>query len=166
MKKGVMEISFGMIFSVIIIIAIIGVGVYAITTFLQIGKSTQIGLFHEKFSETVEEIWASAITNRVVSFSISNSIEYVCFGSLESGSGGRYAAQFTKLREHSSGFEQQNTNMFLYPPDKAEDFAYKKAEKVDLSSLGGFDCFSVEDGIVRIRLSKNEFDSLVKVQHE
>lgn len=149
-------------------IAIIGVAVYAISAFLNIGKTSQLGLFHQKFQETVDEIWASSITNRVVSFSLPNSIELVCFGALDGNSyNPEYENEFTELKRYASGFEQRNTNRFLYPQDKGKDFAYKQVDKIDITDLvNGFDCFEVRNGNVRIRFEKNEFDSLVSVKHE
>ena len=167
-RRGAIELSFGMIFSVIIMIAIIGVAVYAITAFLQIGKTSQLSLFHQEFQDTVDDVWSSSITNKVVSFAIPNSVELVCFGSLAGSSyNPRYENEFTELKRYSSGFEQQNTNRFLYPPQKAGELAYKKVDKIDLAELtNGFDCFEVRDGKVRIRLEKTEFDSSVRIEHE
>lgn len=166
MKRGSIEISFGMIFSVIIIIVLIGVAVYGITIFLQIGKSAEISLFYEEFQESVNEIWSSATTNKVASFPVSKSIKFVCFGSLSGAYSGGYNQQFNSLKESSSGFQQQNTNTFLYPPEKAGEFTFKKIDKIDATSLGAFDCFEVRKGKVSIRLSKGEFESLVKIRHE
>ncbi len=167
-KRGAIELSFGMIFSIIIMIAIIGVAVYAITTFLNIGKVSQISLFHQRFQETVDEVWSSSITNKVVAFSIPASVKLVCFGNLAGTSyNPQYEDEFKELKRYSSGFEQQNTNRFLYPPGKSGELAYKKVDKVDLTGLiNGFDCFEVNDAKVKIRLQKDEFDSSVKVQHE
>ncbi len=167
-KRGAIELSFGMIFSIIIMIAIIGVAVYAITAFLQIGKTSQLSLFHQSFQGTIDDVWSSSITNKVVSFFLPNSIELVCFGNLAGSSyNPQYENEFRDLKRYSSGFEQDNTNRFLYPSTKAGELAYKKVDKVDLNALiNGFDCFEVRDGNVRIRLEKNEFDSLVKISHE
>ena len=52
-KKGSIELSFGMIFSIIMIIAIVGVATYAIVSFLELGKATELSLFHQKFQETL-----------------------------------------------------------------------------------------------------------------
>ncbi len=164
-ERGSIEISFGMIFSIIVMIAIIGVAVYAITAFLQIGKVTEMSLFYQRFQENVDGAWSSATTNKVVSLSIPKQISFVCFGSLNSAFPAKYQDEFNSLREYSSAFQQQNTNTFLYPPKNAGKFAFKKVEKIDTSSLV-FDCFEVKNGIVKIRLSKSEFDSLVKVGHE
>lgn len=165
MRKGSIEISFGMIFSIIIIVSLIGVAVYGITVFLQVGKTAEMGLFYEEFQKTVDEIWSSATTNRVVDFSIPSGIDSVCFGSIANSiDAGRYTAQLKSLRTASSGFQQQNSNTFLYPPEKAKDFAFKNIGKIDTSSLGTFDCFTVQNRKVSIRLSKGEFESLVKVQ--
>lgn len=167
MRKGSIEISFGMIFSVIIIITLIGVAVYGITIFLDVGKTAEIGLFYEEFQKTVDEIWSSATTNRVVDFSIPNGIEFVCFGSIANNiDAGRYTSQLRALRTASSGFQQQSTNVFLYPPENAKDFAFQKIDKIDTSSLGTFECFEVRNRKVSIRLSKGEFESLVKVMRE
>ncbi|KKS11110.1 MAG: hypothetical protein UU67_C0084G0007 [Candidatus Daviesbacteria bacterium GW2011_GWB1_41_5] len=167
-KRGVIELSFGMIFSVIIMIAIVGVAVYAITTFLNIGKTTNLALFHQKFQETVDDVWASSITNRVFSFLIPSSVNMVCFGSIAGSSyNPAYENEFRELKRYASRFEQQNTNRFLYPPGKARDFAYKKVDKIDIGGLTNeFDCFAVSDGKVRIRFVKEDFDPLVKIQHE
>ena len=167
-RRGSIELSFGMIFSVIIMIAIVGVAVYAITTFLHIGKTTNLALFHQKFQETVDDVWATSITNRVFSFLIPNSIKLVCFGSLAGNSyNPQYENEFRELKRYASGFEQQNTNRFMHPQEKAEGFAYKKIDKIDLSGIvNGFDCFEVRDGKVKIRLVKEDFDPLVKIQHE
>ncbi len=167
MKRGSIEISFGMIFSIIIIVALIGVAVYATTIFLKFGSSAQVGLFYEEFQSKIDEIWSSASTNRVVSFPLPSTIKFVCFGFISADTNaGRYDSQFKALRRDSSGFQQENTNTFLYPPEKAKELAYEKIEKIDISGLGVFDCFEVKDGVVKIRLSKGEFDSLVKVSHE
>ena len=167
-KRGAIELSFGMIFSVIIIIAIVGVAIYAITTFLDIGKTSQFGLFHQRFQETVDDVWASSITNRIVSFALPSSVKLVCFGNLAGNSyNPQYEDEFRELKRYSSNFEQQNANRFLYPPDKGGEFAYKKVDKIDLSGMiNGFDCFRVVSGNVKIRLVKDEFDPLVKIEHE
>ncbi|MSS74465.1 hypothetical protein EXS72_02385 [Candidatus Pacearchaeota archaeon] len=167
-KRGAIELSFGMIFSIIIMIAIIGVAVYAITSFLQIGKTSQISLFHQKFQNTVDEIWSSSITNKIVSFSLPSSIELICFGSLiGTNYNPLYERKFKEFVKYSNLHEQRNTNRFLYPIDTAKNFAYSKTEKIDVTELtGSFDCFEINSGNVKIRFEKNEFDSSVKIKHE
>ncbi len=166
-RTGSIELSFGMIFSIIIMVAIIGVAVYAISAFLDIGQTSQFGLFHQQFQETIDEVWASSITDKVSSFSLPSSIELVCFGSLSGNIfNPEYEDEFKELKRYSSNFEQQNTNRFLYPSDKGGEFTYKKIGKIDLSAMNGFDCFEVKSGVLKIRLVKEEFDALVKIKHE
>jgi hypothetical protein len=165
MKRGSIEISFGMIFSIIIIITLIGVAVYGISIFLDVGSSTEAGLFYDEFEGKINEIWSSSTTNRVVSFTLPSKIKFVCFGSMTASDGGRYNLQLQELKMASNSFEQQNTNTFLYPATESKDLAFRKVDKIDLSSLSQFDCFEVKNRKVDIRLSKGEFDSLVKIQH-
>ncbi len=166
-KRGTIELSFGMIFSIIIMVAIIGVAVYAISVFLDIGKTSQLGLFHQQFQETIDEVWASSITNKISSFSLPMSIELVCFGSISGNIyNPQYESEFKELKKYSSSFEKQNANRFFYPSDKGGEFNYKKIGKIDLSAMNGFDCFKVKSGVLKIRLIKEEFDALVKITQE
>lgn len=169
-RKGAIEISFGMIFSIIIIVAIVGVATYAIVYFLDLGKATEMSLFHQKFQETIDDVWSASITDKVVSFTLPAGIELVCFGDLSSNSWDiNYEDERRNLIRYASNYDKQNTNRFIYPIEKAGDFAYKKVDKIDLSELGtgtDFECFETRNREIRVRLEKDTFDSLVKVKKE
>ena len=170
-RKGSIELSFGMIFSIIIIIAIVGVATYAIVYFLDLGKATELSLFHQKFQETIDDVWGSSITDKVVSFTLPAGIELVCFGNLSSNSWDpNYENEYEHFKQYASSFEKQNTNRFIYPTNEAGDFSYKKITKIDLSELGqphtDFECFEVEGRKIRVRLEKDTFDASVKIKRE
>tara|TARA_Y100000310_G_scaffold344558_1_gene457965 strand:+ start:3158 stop:3667 length:510 start_codon:yes stop_codon:yes gene_type:complete len=165
-KRGSIQISFGMIFSIIIIIAIVGTAIYAITSFVGIGKATEMALFHQEFQESVNDVWATSITNKIVKFGLPTGIELVCFGSLESNNINQdYSGEFDELRRYSNNLDKQNANRFIYPIDKAGDFTFSKVEKIDLSELDtGFECFEVRNGELKVRLVKGQNDALVKLK--
>ena len=57
MKRGQMKLSFGMIFSIILIIIFISFAFYAIQKFLSIQNSVQVGKFVNEFQQNVDKIW-------------------------------------------------------------------------------------------------------------
>jgi hypothetical protein len=165
-KKGAMELSFGMIFSILMIIAIVSVASYAIVYFVNLGSLSEMALFHQKFQETVDEVWGTSITDKVYRFSLPKGIEYVCFGDLTTQNWNPlYEEVYNDLIQYSSNFEQANTNRFIYPRNKAGDFDFLKVEKIDLTELGtDFECFEVRDRKIEVKMVKDQNDALVKLK--
>ena len=110
-KRGSLDISFGMIFSILIIIAIIGVAIYAIVSFISVGKCAGIGVFQNDFKDSVDKAWASETTKTTFIGSLPSSIEMVCFGNLSLSSSADYQEQYRIFKRYSV----VNANTFLYP---------------------------------------------------
>jgi hypothetical protein len=167
-RRGSIELSFGMIFSIILIIALLGVATYAMVAFLRLSKGAGLAGFHQDFQADVDSAWASTLTNKIVEYRVPNGLTHACFGNLTAPTfNQQFARQRQELVKYASGFEKQTSNRFLYPIDAAEEFAFGKVEKIDLGQLSaGFDCFAVSNGRVRIRLIKEDFNPLVKIAHE
>ncbi len=159
MKRGQLEISFGIIFSIFLIIAFIGVGIYAITYFLNLSECAEIGLFYQDLDERVNKAWTSELTREVFSGSVSSDIESVCFGSLE-GNPGKYDEEHQAI---SRIFRFSEDNVFLFPPEKgcgqdSASFNLKNAQAEE------FFCVPVVDKKVDVRLTKESFDALVNLE--
>ena len=60
-KRGQIDISFGMIFSIILIIAVVGVAFYVINNFIELKKCTEIGLFYDDLKKYIDEAWQSTM---------------------------------------------------------------------------------------------------------
>ena len=158
-KRGDIELSFGMIFSIILIAVVIAVGIYAINYFVGLGKCSEVGLFYKDLKEEVDRAWNSEITRESFDSRLPSGIASVCFGSLENG-GGKFLEEYNALRR----YRNQEGNVFLYPPEKSCDQPVLKVEHIDFSDLGNFECFDVIDGVVKFKLEKESFDNLVKVR--
>ena len=78
-RKGAIELSFGMIFSIILIIAFIAFGFYAITKFLEMQKTIQIESFFSDFQNDVDSMWKSSYGNQPLSYPLPNKITAICF---------------------------------------------------------------------------------------
>lgn len=78
-KKGAMELSFGMIFSIILIIAFLGFGFYAIKTFLNVNDDAKVGSFINQLQKDVDDLWRGSQGNQTISYNLPQKIEKVCF---------------------------------------------------------------------------------------
>ncbi|MFA5071536.1 MAG: hypothetical protein WC511_04195 [Candidatus Pacearchaeota archaeon] len=77
-KRAQMEISFGMIFSVILVIFFLAFGFYAITRFIELQQSVQIETFLDDFQEDVNTIWKSTQGSQSKTYVLPTKITSVC----------------------------------------------------------------------------------------
>jgi hypothetical protein len=77
-KSGQMHLSFGMIFSIILIIAFIAFAFYGIRFFLRLQDTTKIGTFRENFQKDVDAMWKGSQGRQEVKYDLPNKIEQVC----------------------------------------------------------------------------------------
>jgi len=78
-KLGAMEISFGMIFSIILIIVFLAAGFYAITKVIEWQKNIQIESFLKYLQDDIDEMWKSNQGSQVLTYSLPTNINAVCF---------------------------------------------------------------------------------------
>jgi hypothetical protein len=158
MKRGQIQISFGMIFSIIMIIATIAISFYVITYFIKIGRCSEISLFYDDLNKRVDKAWASPITREVYTSNLPSGIESVCFGSLLTVPV-NYGKEYDVLKK----YRNQKANVFLYPLTKScsnsAPFYYIKNAEID-----GFFCIEVISGKVSINIKKDSTDALVKIE--
>ncbi|MCX6750470.1 MAG: hypothetical protein NTZ83_03360, partial [Candidatus Pacearchaeota archaeon] len=78
-SKAQMQIGFGMIFSIVLIIIFIAFAIYAISKFLGIQRFAQVEKFKSDFQEDIEKMWKSTQGSQRVEYFIPKKIEQVCF---------------------------------------------------------------------------------------
>lgn len=78
-KRGQMEISFGMIFSIILIIIFLAAGIYGITQFLNFQKTVQIDKFMSDFQNDINTMWKSPQGSEPLTYTLPTDIISVCF---------------------------------------------------------------------------------------
>lgn len=154
-KKG-FELSFSMIFSIIVIVAIIGIAFYVINYFLDLGECTEVSMFYRDFQQKIDSAWNSEITRDEFVGSLPGGIESVCLGNLSRGGSGE---EYEEMR----AYERFNFNIFLFPGRKSCEMARSRINHLDTADIG-LTCFPVENGEVRIGIEKGSFDSLVKIR--
>lgn len=156
MNKRGFELSFGFIFSIILIVAIIFTGFYALGKFLDVRNCAEAGLFYDDMQKEIDRAWNSEITKNTASLSAPSEIEKVCLGDIHSSSN---IPEYDDLRTYGN----LDSNVFLYPSKKACDgLSNKKIEHLEFDYLG-VKCFPLVSGRVEIRIEKESTDSLVRV---
>jgi hypothetical protein len=78
-KSGQMQISFGMIFSIILIIFFIAFAIYGITKFLDTANFAKFEKFKSDFQADIDSMWNSPSGSQEVEYILPRKIEKVCF---------------------------------------------------------------------------------------
>ena len=156
-ERGQLQITFSMMFSIILIIAFVGVAIYAITTFLSIGKCGQIGLYYNDLQGEVDKAWQSEISRSVFESSVPSGIEQVCFGNLTQ------RVSLESREEYNSLVRYTNSkgNIFMFPSNKACDDQLSST-RIEHVLADEFFCVAKQSGKVKVRLVKEEGDNEVK----
>ena len=79
-KKGQVQLSFGMIFSIIIIVATLAVAGYITVKFLNTGTSVSCKLFYSDLQKKIDKAWYEDFTHDVFSANAPRGVKEVCFG--------------------------------------------------------------------------------------
>lgn len=149
-----MEISFGVIFSIIIIIAIVGIGTYIIIHFMRTSDCIKVGMFYQSLQDEVDKAWKSDFYQGTFEGKLNSGVESVCFGSMMENSNDE---KFEKIRMYAS----RDSNTFLYPATSCSGGS--SDYKLENVNLGEFSCFNVVNGKVNINLVMDSSENLVRI---
>ena len=141
-KKAAMEISFGMIFSIILIIIFIAFAIYGVSKFLNLQKSIQTKTFANDLNFDIDKLWKSQGSQPVV-YTLPVNVEKVCF---------------------SEDKFENDLNMEIKGEKSIEtyDIIHAKLSE-DFSSGKGGNCVFVEKGKIALQLEKNRGEALVVI---
>ncbi|MEK6844535.1 MAG: hypothetical protein AABX83_03885 [Nanoarchaeota archaeon] len=157
-KRGQIDISFGMIFSIILIIAVVGVAFYVINNFIELKKCTEIGLFYDDLKKYTNEAWQSTIHKDTFKGTLPSGIDIACFGDLNQEPIAEYRQEYDAISR--AFINSKERNVFLYPIKKACD-ASLSSIKLEHVKTDNFFCVKVEDSKIALKTEKNQFEALV-----
>ncbi len=141
-KRGEMHISFGMLFSIILIIAFIAFAFYAIKTFLGVQGTAQLAKFRENLQEDVDELWRASRGSQKMPYSLPKKVEQVCF--------------------QKGNYE----NLIFLPIESAEGLSPKSIEHIDIDIITLREnpyCIDVVNGKFELVLKKDFGEELVTI---
>ena len=162
-KRGmIMGMSFGVIFSIILIIFFIMITFIAINAFLNTKDCAKIGIFLDSFQSNVDKAWNSQSDDFKFKGSLPSKLDFICFYDMEDSLKGSY----NEIGFELGRYKGTGANFFFYPTGKACNIPRHIIKHVDLELITekqNPSCIPLEKGIVNLRIKKGFNDRFVTV---
>jgi|SRR3989344_5425014 len=157
-KSGQLQLSFGMIFSIIIIVATIAVAFYFITKVFSAQECTKIELFKRDLQDSINKVWRSPFGQEPFTSALPSGVTKVCIGDVAMA-----GTVYTKVLESLDPYLDPNENLFFYPPKEACKGSLASTKLSNLKP-NFFSCFDVVKGKASFKISKGSNETLVSIQ--
>ncbi len=159
--QSTMEMPFGIIFAIILIVIFLVVAFIAVNHFLNIGSCSSVGLFYDEFQKKVDSAWEGQEMSFDFKVSVPSGITKICFANLSkanTGSQGDY--------DEIKNYDVYDANTFLLPPGKACSMPYKLIKHMDIANITKSKnpyCVDLTQRDV-LRIKKGFYDKFVTVE--
>ena len=154
MKKAQLNLSFGMIFSIILIVIFLAFAFFAVKKFLNVGDSVLIGKFKDDLQRNVDAMWRGQYGSKEGSYSLPKGITEVCFADYNPEAikpcGGN---RCNELKQNWFG----NENMFFYPIGAAQTLESTEIKHIDIDAITSSSnpyCVKISNGKVKLTIKK------------
>ena len=162
-RRSQMQLSFGMIFSIILIIIFISFAFYAITKLLEWQRIQKVTSFINDFERDIDRMWKAG-GSQEVSYVLPSRIKKVCFidylGDKKEGRDDEGV-----WREMDSFFNEKE-NMFFYPENSGGKIKARFIRNIDLKKITSEKnpfCFKNSEGKLKMRIKMSPEESLVTI---
>jgi len=160
-NRGQLKLSFGMIFSIILIIIFMAFAFFAIQKFMDFSNSAQIAKFKENLQSDIDNAWRGNEYGEDKEYHLPSKIEEVCFVDYEINPGARgvNSVWYAELKQNWFG----NENMFFYPIGSAETLEATKILHINIEEITENEnpyCIKNKNGKVQITIKKNYGENL------
>jgi len=163
MKRGDVQLSFGMIFSIILIIVFITFAFWGIRKFLEMQDNAKIGIFVDELRNDVNKMWGSTIGSQQINYSLPSNVKFVCFAKIGIPSKG---GDKEKYSEFELKFNEEE-NMFFYPVSSAGGLSAVGVDHLDIEELTSKDnpfCIPTKKGKLSLTIKKDYGNPLVLIE--
>ena len=158
-----MKLSFGMIFSIILIIIFIAFAFYAISKFLDIGNTAQVARFTNSLQTDIDKVWRGSQASQEQEYFLPSKIESICFIDYNSDKRGARDLIYNELEQTYYEYE----NLFFYPLGSAQGLNAKEVKHIDIEKTTEEDnplCIEKIKGKVKMILKKDFGEALVSIE--
>jgi len=163
--QQILGLSFGVIFSIILIVFFIFIAIIVINSFLKAQGCAKVGLFIDDLEADVKKSWNSQTDSHVFKGFLPSGIMYVCFADLSGSFVGDINDE--EIWRSISLYEGKNANMFFYPTGKSCEMPYKNIEHLDIEDITMFEnpyCIAVDRGRVDFKVEKKLNNRFVGIE--
>lgn len=153
-NKAQLQISFGVLFSIILIIIFLTFGFYVITKFLNMQTEILIGTFKTDLQNEIDKAWKGGSQDIISSqfeYTLPLKINYFCIVDFSSGARGAYSSYYNEIKK----YKRTNMNSYFYPEAKTTNAI--NIEHIDIESITENDnpfCLKNSNEIIKLRLQK------------
>tara|TARA_Y100000310_G_C20599264_1_gene772133 strand:- start:172 stop:684 length:513 start_codon:yes stop_codon:yes gene_type:complete len=161
-KASILGLSFGTIFSIILIIFFFIIAFFVIRAFLGTQKCAQVGIFSDDFKNEIKKAWNSPKQVSTFKGRLPSSLTHVCFADFSKPFRGEYEEIWNVINI----YDGENANTFLYPIEKTCDMPYHDINHLDMENIISDKnpyCIVVESGNIDIEIQKELGDRFVRV---
>lgn len=165
-KIGQMKLSFGMIFSIILIIIFVSFAFFAVKKFLDIGNTAQIAKFTDTLQKDIDKAWKGSQSSQGREYFLPPKIKFLCFANYSnypSGGEGRYENFYDELKK----VHQEYENLFFYPIGSSEGLNSKQIKHINLAkttSVNNPFCIENTEGKIKLTIEKLYGEALVTIK--
>ncbi|MBI2631530.1 hypothetical protein HYW75_00825 [Candidatus Pacearchaeota archaeon] len=155
---GQFQLSFGMIFSIMIIIATLAIAGYVTIKFLNLENNISCKLFFDDLQKKIDKAWYEDFSSSTYSNKVPRGIDKICFGNSTQKAQNEGDQ---KILDEIEFYAKKDSNLLFYPLNgcKQDEFTFQiKHVKID-----GFFCSESKSGNINIKLNKGISDALVKL---
>lgn len=160
--QQILGLSFGVIFSILLIIFFIIIAFIVIKNFLDVQGCAKIEIFVNDLKTDVKRTWNSGYDSHSFQGLLPSKIDYVCFADFSSDNRGGNM----EIWDEITLYESKNSNMFLYPTGKACEVPNHDIPHIDLEEITKDKnpyCIPVNKGKIVIKIEKGLNERFVKV---
>ena len=161
-KNGQMKLSFGMIFSIILIIIFLAFAFYSIRKFIGISDAVKIGNFKDDLESGIEKLWKATQGSQEMEYFLPKKVAAVCFVDYSSAKRGPKKDIYDKLKQVFYGDE----NMIFYPIGSSEGLDSAEIKHIDINKTTEDEnpfCVDNIKGKTSMTLKKNYGENLVTI---
>ena len=163
-RKAAMELSFGMIFAIILIVVFIAFAFYAIKKFLDIQGTAEVGIFIDNIQNDVDKMWKGSQGSTQESYSVPGKIKMVCIADYNSNAVGKNKDIYDEMEQVFN----EEENLFFYPVGSGNGLDSKKIANINIEKITEKEnpyCFD-NNGKIEVTIKKSYGDALVMLERD
>lgn len=154
-KRAQMKLSFGMMFSVILIIIFLAFTFYAIKTLLGMNDAVTVGKFYDSLQDDVDRMWGASQGSQEETYRLPRKVEMICFASFGPGEIGTgiNAGIYDEL---IYGYHRDE-NLIFFPLDSGGGLSSGTIKHIDIDRMTSENnplCFENVKGKITINIEK------------
>jgi len=163
-KKAQMEMSFGMIFTIILIVAFLGFTFFAITKFLNYRDKLQIAQFGTGLQDNVNTLWRSSEGSQNYEYNLPGKVQAICIWNYHA----QPSAGMTEVKNDIERDYTGEENTFFYPHESSGNLEALTIKNLDVEKTTKTEnpyCLKNKNGKVSLVIIKESIsDTKVKIQ--